>query len=168
MTYLNNSELVDNRWLMSKGTPIGPRWLVWCVRLCGLRPVRWVALSTVRGWCVCVCACVFGPCPGPGLGNSFQGWARNSPHERVGVVEAGNPVRRRSRCRVCDAVNILSVLCEAASVTSTHRSPRSRYTPRCSCRALATRCPNHDGRSARSRRCSQMAGFGHCRLRVAP
>ena len=43
--------------------------------LCGLRPLRWVALSAVGVacfWLSVVVVCAFGPCPGPGLGNSFH------------------------------------------------------------------------------------------------
>ena len=40
-----------------------------------LRPLRWFALSAVGVacfWLSVVVVCAFGPCPGPGLGNSFH------------------------------------------------------------------------------------------------
>ena len=60
---------VVSRWSSVVSYPFVPLW-------CGLRPLRWVALSAVGvGWFLHVCALwfvLFGPCPGPGLGNSFH------------------------------------------------------------------------------------------------
>ena len=66
--------------------------------MCGLRPLRWVALSAVG---VCVC---FGPRPGPGLGNSFH--TQNTVSPRVTVASCCVGPFRPGASRSTDVASI--------------------------------------------------------------